>query len=133
MTALSDADLRKCTAHVDYAICYQSFAISTTADTCVHTLLLNTGANTVKYCKMKAYELPQQEVATNLGDGLWLLTSASLNYHIVESDAAAGDSLKMKPHDACFVCVIDLECGRIIRTPHLTLHGDIESCSRSQT
>lgn len=133
MTALSEADLRKCTSHAAYAICYQSFAISTTPDKCVHTLLLNSDVDTIKHCKTKNYELPAQETATNLGDGQWLITSANLDYHIVESDASAGDSLRIIPHDSCYVCVIDLQCGRIIRTPHLTLHSDIESCSTRDT
>ena len=79
-------------------------------------------------CETIAITLPSIEQATNLGFGIWLITSANADFTFRESSSLA-TSTSSRSFVGCHICIITLACGMQIHTGHIIIRSDLASCS----
>ena len=79
-------------------------------------------------CETTAITLPGIEQATNLGVGIWLITSANAHFTFRESSSLATSS-SSRSFTGCHFCIIPLACGMQIHTGHIIIRSDLASCS----
>ena len=75
-----------------------------------------------------AITLPSIEQATNLGFGIWLITSANADFTFRESSSLA-TSTSSRSFADCHICIITIACGMQIHTGHIIIRADLASCS----
>ena len=78
-------------------------------------------------CETTAITLPSIEQATNLGFGIWLITSANADFTFRESSLATSSS--SRSFAGCHICIISLACRMQIHTGHIIITSDLASCS----
>ena len=79
-------------------------------------------------CETTAITLPSIEQATNLGFGIWLITSANADFNFRESSSLA-TSTSSRSFVGCHICIITLACGMQIHTGPIIIRSDLASCS----
>ena len=79
-------------------------------------------------CETTAITLPSIEQATNLGFGIWLITSANTDFTFRESSSLA-TSTSSRSFVGCHICIITLACGMQIHTGHIIIRSDLAACS----
>ena len=79
-------------------------------------------------CETTAITLPSIEQATNLGFGIWLITSANADFTFRESSSLA-TSTSSRSFAGCHICIITLACGMQIHSRHIIIRSDLASCS----
>ena len=73
--------------------------------------------------------LPAAEKAVNLGYGVWLITSATTAYTLIETDTASTTSSGIINYPGCRIC-ITLECGEHLIGPHIKTRSDLSTCEQ---
>ena len=79
-------------------------------------------------CETTAITLSSIEQATNLGFGIWLITSANADCTFHESSSLA-TSTSSRSFAGFQICIITLACGMQIHTEHVIIRSDLPSCS----
>ena len=79
-------------------------------------------------CETTAITLPSIEQATNLGFGIWLITSANADFTFRESSSLAKSS-SSRSSVGGHICIITLACGMQIHTGHIIIRSDLGLCS----
>ena len=79
-------------------------------------------------CETTDITLPSIEQATNLGSGIWLITSANADFTFRESSSLATSS-SSRSFAGCHIGIITLACGMQIQTGHIIIRSDLTSCS----
>ena len=79
-------------------------------------------------CETVAITLPSMEQATNLGFGIWLITSANADFTFRESSSLA-TLYSSRSFVGCHICIITLACGMQTHTGHIIIRSDLASCS----
>ena len=78
-------------------------------------------------CETTAITIPSIEQATNLGFGIWLITSANADFTFRESSSLATST--SRSFAGCHICIITLAFDMQIHTGHFIIRSDIASSS----
>ena len=81
----------------------------------------------LKKSDIKTVKLPVKEKARNIGNGKWMITSATPNFDMYLSTMRNNDPLTGTKLTGCQVCIIELECGTKIETTYLEIRADMFS------
>ena len=71
-----------------------------------------------------------REKAKNVGDGNWLITSATHNYLLTQTDQnQTTREITTTRKKGCCVCIITLPCGSELQGPNIDLRSDLATCA----
>ena len=126
---LSASQVDRCLGSSRYRICSETIPTEIGHSSCLATLYFESPMEALSVCDTKIINLPTIEQATNLGFGIWLITSASNKFNFRESMASSA-STKTTSFPGCHICLITLECGMQIMTPNIKLRSDLSSCTQ---
>ena len=125
---LSQPEIDNCVGSSSFSVCINSFSLETADDTCLGSLLIGNQFSALQNCNILTVKLPLKEKAKNLGNGRWLITSASKNFDMFLTNLTKLDHLNKNKMPGCQVCLIELKCGTKISTSFLEIRADIFSC-----
>ena len=125
---LSQPEIDACIGSSSFSVCTNGFSLETAEDTCLGALLIGNQFAALQNCNINTVKLPVKEKAKNLGNGKWLITSASDQFDMFMSEMRNNDPLKRKRLPGCKTCVTELECGTKIETRFMEIRADIFSC-----
>ena len=111
-----------------YRICSEAFPTQIGHPSCIATLYFFSPIDALAVCETTAITLPSIEQATNLGFGIWLITSANADFIFRESSSLATPT-SSRSFAGCHVCIITLACGMQIHTGHIIIRSDLAPCS----
>ena len=127
-SVLSAAQFEQCLGSSKYRICAETFPTEMGHSSCIATLFFDSSVDARSVCDTSLVSLPSTEQATNLGFGIWLITSANDDFIFRESHATAASS-KTQSFAGFRICIITLECGMQIMTKHIKIRSDLSRCS----
>ena len=127
-SVLSAAHFDQCLGSSKYRICSETFPTELGHSSCIATLFFDSSVDALSVCDTSLVSLPSTEQATNLGFGIWLITSANDDFIFRESHATAASS-KTQSFAGCRICIISLDCGMQIMTKHIKIRSDLSSCN----
>ena len=122
---LSQPEIDACIGSSSFSVCTNGFSLETAEDTCLGALLIGNQFAALENCDINTDKLPVKEKAKNLGNGKWLITSASDQFDMFMSEMRNNDPLKRKRLSGCKTCVIELECDTKIETRVMEIRADI--------
>ena len=125
---LSQPEIDSCIGSSSFSVCTNGFSLETAEDTCLGALLIGNQFAALQNCNINTVKLPVKEKAKNLGNGKWLITSASEKFDMFLSEMKNNDPLKRQRLPGCKTCVIELQCGTKIETRFMELRADMFSC-----
>ena len=125
---LSEEQFEHCLGSSKYRICYEAFPTQIGHPSCIATLYLFSPIGALAVCETTAITLPSIAQATNLGFGIWLITSANADFTFRESSSLATSS-SLRSFVGCHICIITLACDMQIHTGHIIIRSDLASCS----
>ena len=127
---LSQDQLDKCIGSVRYKICHEAVATDLTQTSCLSALFFrhSTVFDVMRVCETEKVYLPAMEKAENLGYGIWLITSATGDFHLTESDMGSTNPSEGERFNGCQICIITLACGREMRGKNIRIRSDLSSC-----
>ena len=126
-SVLSEEQSEHCLGSSKYRFCSEAFPTQIGHPSCIATLYFFSPNDALAVCETTAINLPSIEQATNLGFGIWLITSANAAFTCRESSSLA-KSTSSRSFAGCHICTITLACGRQIHTWHI-IRSDPASCS----
>ena len=105
-------------------------ATETGHGSCLATLFFKGSIEALQICETEQILLPAAEKADNLGYGVWLITSATTAYTLIETDTASTTSSGIIKYPGCRICIITLECGKQLVGPHIKIRSDLSTCEQ---
>ena len=75
-------------------------------------------AEALQICATEQILLPAAKKAENIGIGVWLITSATTAYTLIETDTASATSSEIIKYPGSKICIVTLECGKQLVGPH---------------
>ena len=127
-SVLSTEQFEHCLGSSKYRICSETFSTEIGHSSCIATLYSFNTIEALAVCDTSVISLPSVEHATNLGFGIWLITSASADFNFRESSSLTS-STASRSFSGCNICIITLECGMQIHTGNIIIRSDLTSCS----
>ena len=127
-SVLSEEQFEHCLGSSKYRICSEAFPTQIGHPTCIGTLYFFSPIDALAVCETTAIPLPSIEQATNLGFGIWLITSANADFTFRDSSSLA-TSTSSRSFAGCHICIITLGCGMQSHTGHIIIRSDLASCS----
>ena len=127
-SALSEEQFEHCLGSSKYRICSEAFPTQKGHPSCIATLYFFSPIDALTVCDTTAITLPSFEQATNLGFGIWLITSANSDFIFRESSSLA-TSTSSRSFAGCHICIITPACGMQIHMGHTIIRSDLASCS----
>lgn len=127
-TVLSEFQYQNCLGSSRYRICHQTMETNLGSSTCLSTLYFHNTLTALTICDTEKILLPTPEKATNLGYGIWLITSASNSFTLREYSIKSDSVPRDKDHKGCHVCIITLECGTQLISKNIKIRPDLTSC-----
>ena len=127
---LSKDQLGKCLGSSNYRICHETIPTELGHSSCLATLFFGTTMDALVTCPTENVVLPVIEAAENLGYGIWVILSATDTFTMRESSMDSSNALQVRTYPGCQICIITLECGKQITTPHLKIRSDLGSCHK---
>ena len=127
-SVLSEEQFEHCLGSSKYRICSEVFPTQIGHPSCIATLYFFSPIDALAVCETTAITLPSIEQATNLGFGIWLITSANDDFTFRESSSLATSS-SSRSFVGCHICILTLACSMQIHTGHLIIRSDLASCS----
>ena len=124
---LSQDKINRCVVLSSFSVSINGFSLKTAQNTCLGSLLINNHLTALQKSEIKTVNLTLKK-ARNLGNGKWLITSASSNFKMYISQIINHDPLKRTPLPGCQVCIIEFQCGTKLETTFLEIRADIISC-----
>ena len=79
-SVFSSVQFEHCLGSANYGICPETFPTEMGHASCIATFFFGTSVDALSVCDTPLVLLPTTEQATNLGFGIWLITSASDNF-----------------------------------------------------
>ena len=128
-TVLTKDQYDNCLGSARYKICHQTITTHLGQSSCLATLYFHSPTTALTVCDMKRLMLPTPEKATNLGYGIWLITSASKLFSLREYRINSDTIPQNREHNRCHVCIITLECGTQLISKHIKIQPDLQNCS----
>ena len=101
--------LDKCISSSKYRICHETLATKNKDSSCLVILYFGIIMDALEVCETVTVPLPLKAEATNLGYGVWLITSANANFEFRENYMDAKTLAGSKTVKGCRICVITLE------------------------
>ena len=127
---LTDYDLSRCIGSSRYQICLDMIATETGHGSCLATLFFKGSVEALQICETEQILLPAAEKAENLGFGVWLITSATTAYTLIETDTSSTTSSGIIKYPGCRICIVTLECGKQLVGPHIKIRSDLSTCEQ---
>ena len=127
-TTLTQTQLDNCIGSSTYRICHETMETHLSQSSCLATLYYQDPIVALAVCEQRKILLPIPEKATNLGFGIWLITSArhfKWRQHIISGTESTAKENK----DGCKICLITLQCGEQLISKHIKIRSDLSSCS----
>ena len=127
-TTLTQTQLDNCIGSSTYRICHETMETHLSQSSCLATLYYQDPIVALAVCETRKILLPIPEKATNLGFGIWLITSArhfKWRQHIISGTESTAKENK----DGCKICLITLKCGEQLISKHIKIRSDLSSCS----
>ena len=122
--------LDKCFGSSKYRICLETLATKNKYSSCLATLYFGNIMDALEVCDTVPFSLPLKVKAPNLGYGIWLITSARVNFAFKEYYMDATTLVGSKTVKGCRICVITLECGEQLTGENIRIRSDLSSCSK---
>ena len=129
-TVLSFEQFEDCLGSARYKICHKTLKTHLGQSSCLATLYFHNAIAALQVCEPEQISLPTPEKATNLGYGIWLLTSASDAFTLREFTRGTTNSVQRTDIPGCTICIITLECGIQMASKHIKIRPDLESCDK---
>ena len=123
-------DLGQCIGALSYSICFSSFPMERSMDSCLATLFYKDTLAALEVCQIQTITLPVKEKAQYLVVGRWLILSPTSDFIFTESYSYlqhAALSVKYRP--GCKVYIIIMKCGFELQGPNVHLRSDWSSCA----
>ena len=127
-TVLSESQYANCLGSSRYRICHETMETLLASSSCLATLYFHNTITALTICDTEKILLPSPEKATNLGFGIWLITSASNAFTLREYSIKNDKTPRDKEHKGCNVCIITLECGTQLISRNIKIRPDLGSC-----
>ena len=105
-------------------------ATETRNGSCLATRFFKGSVEAIQICDTEQIALSATEKAENLGLGVWLITSPTTASTLFESDAASTTSSRIIKYPGCRICIITLECGKLLVGPHIKIRLDLSTCEQ---
>ena len=131
MALFPQDEINRCVGSSSFSLSINVFSLGAAQDTCAGSLLINNHLTALQKCEIKTVKLPLEEKARNLGNGKWLITSASSNFKMYRSQMINHDPLKRTPLPGCQVCIIELQCGTNLESTFLEIRADMFLCQNT--
>ena len=125
---LTEYDLGRCIGSSHYQICLDMIATEAGHDSCLATLYFKDSVAALQVCETEQIVLPATEKAKNLGYGVWLKTSATTAYTVLESDTESTTSSGIVKYPGCWIYIITLKCGKQLSGDHIKIRSDLSTC-----
>ena len=128
-TTLTQKQLDNCTGSSTYRICHETMETHLVQTSCLATLYYQEPIVALAVCETRKILLPIPEKATNLGFGIWLITSArqfKWRQHIVSGQETTSNVNK----DGCKIFLITLNCEEQLISKHIKIRSDLSSCAK---
>ena len=122
--------LDKCFGSSKYRICHETLATENKDSSCLATLYFGNIMDALEVCDTVPVPLPLKVKATNLGYGIWLITSAQANFDFKENYMDATTLAGSKTVKGCRICLITLECGKQLTGENIRIRSDLSSCAK---
>ena len=97
---------------------------------CLSNLFWPNPVAALTVCETEKVILPTPERATNLGYGIWLITSASSSFSLWEYNLHEVHTPSRREHSGCNICIITLDCRTQLTTRNIKIRPDLESCDK---
>ena len=125
-SVLTSIQFENCLGSSRYRICSETLPTEIGHSSCLATLYFDSPLDALSVCETSPITLPSIEQATNLGFGIWLITSANADFSLrkVRTSSHQGPSFP-----GCRICLITLECGVHLMTDNLKIRSDLSSCN----
>ena len=79
---LPEDEINRCVESSSFSVCINGFSLETAHDTCLGSLLIGNQFIALQKGIIKTVKLPVKEKARNIGNGKWMITSATPNFDI---------------------------------------------------
>ena len=122
--------LDKCIGSSRYRICHETLATENKDSSCLATLYFEKSIDALKVCDTVPVPQPLKVKATNLGYGIWLITSAQANFELKENYMDSTTLAGSKTVKGCRICLITLECGKELTGENFRNRSDLSSCAK---
>ena len=129
-TVLTKEQYVNCLGTSTYRICHQTMETHLGQSTCLATLYFHSTLTALTVCETEKILLPTPEKATNLGFGIWLITSASAAFFLREYSLDELNTPKREEHAGCQICLITLDCGTQLISKYIKIRPDLDSCDK---
>ena len=129
-TVLTEKQYANCLGSSTYRICHQAMETHLGQSSCLATLYFHSIMTALQVCETEKILLPTPETATNLGYGIWLITSASASFSLREYSLEELNTPKREDHAGCNICLITLDCGTQLISKYIKIRPDLASCDK---
>ena len=129
-TVLTEDQYANCLGTLAYRICHQTIETHSGQSSCLATLYFHSTMTALTVCETEKLLLPTPERATNLGYGIWLITSASAAFSLREYSLDELNTPKREDHPGCNICLITLDCGTQLISKSIKIRPDLDSCDK---
>ena len=129
-TVLTEDQCVNCLGTSTYRICHQTMETHLGQSSCLATLYFHSTMTALTVCETEKLLLPTPEKATNIGYGIWLITSASAAFSLREYSLGELNTPKRKDHPGCNICLITLDCGTQLISKYIKIRPDLDSCDK---
>ena len=129
-TVLTEEQYANCLGSSTYRICHQTMETHLGQSSCLATLYFHSTMTALTVCETEKVLLPTPEKATNLGYGIWLITSASAAFSLREYSLDELNTPKREDHPGCNICLITLDCGTQLISKFIKIRPDLDSCDK---
>ena len=129
-TVLTEEQYANCLGSSTYRICHQTMETHLGQSSCLATLYFHSTMTALTVCETEKVLLPTPEKATNLGYGIWLITSASAAFSLREYSLDELITPKREDHPGCNICIITLDCGTQLISKYIKIRPDLDSCDK---
>ena len=120
-TVLTEEQYANCLGTSTYRICHQTMETHLGQSSCLTALTV---------CETEKILLPTPEKATNLGYGIWLITSFSAAFSLREYSLDELNTPKREDHPGCNIYLITLDCGTQLISKYIKIRPDLDSCDK---
>ena len=117
-----------CLGSSTFRICHQTMETQLGRSSCLANPFWPNPVATLTVCETEKVILPTPEKATDLGYGIWLITSASSSFSLWEYNLNEVHTPSRKEHSGCNICVITLDCRTQLASRNIKIRPDLGSC-----
>ena len=129
-SVLTREQYEMCLGSSTYRICHQTMETQLGRSSCLANLFWPNPVATLTVCETEKVILPTPEKATNLGYGIWLITSASSSFSLWEYNLNEVHTPSRKEHPGCNICIITLDCRTQLASRNIKIRPDLGSCDK---